>query len=115
MSRGVRVEPHTSLSVRLIHEATYGPDRFEPVGPVTRHPIPVGHAHPALVCRNADGDCYEQGGTMVTLLQRPYPADVHGCGERDATEDRVLERVREVVVPSILASHLVGSLLDTLA
>lgn len=114
----MRIDPRASLSVQLIHEANFGSERFEPFGP----PLSREVAGP-LPFRSADEVLLSP---PIENKPEPCPADVHVCDARlgpvsayllaqNQAEPVTRVEVREVVVPTTLPVHVVGSLLDVLA
>ncbi|MBB6431725.1 hypothetical protein [Algisphaera agarilytica] len=116
----MRIDPRSSLSVQLIHEANFGPERFEPFGP----PLSREVEGPWSI-HTAAGDQVELSDSVARKPQ-PCPADVYTCDARlgpvlgyrlgqEQAEVHVHTEVREVAVPTTLPTHVVGSLLDVLA
>lgn len=116
----MRFDPRGSLSVQLIQEANFGPERFAPLGPpLTREdagPLPFRAADAVLL------------SPPVETKPEACPADTPICDGRlgPATADLLTPciaepepvtrtEVREVAVPTTLPVHVVGSLLDVLA
>lgn len=117
---GVRIDPRSSLSVQLIHEANFGSERFDPFGPPLSRDIqgplrfPGREADEVLLC------------PPVAEKPAACPADVHTCDAvrgpvaayqrvQQMAEPTTRVVVREVAVPTTLPTHVAGSLLDVLA
>ncbi|MEM9419032.1 MAG: hypothetical protein AAGA25_08300 [Planctomycetota bacterium] len=116
----MRIDPRSSLSVQLIHEANFGSERFEPFGP----PLSRALEGPWPIQGSA-GDQVEFTSSVASKPQ-PCPADVYTCDARlgpvlgyrlgqETSVSHVHIEVREVAVPITLPTHVAGSLLDVLA
>jgi len=114
----VRIDPRTSLSVQLIQQANFGSERFEPFGPPLRQdasgPLPFRSPDAVLLSppiENKPETC--PADTPICDARIGPVAAYRQTQERADPTTRI--EVREVTVPTILPTHVVGSLLDVLA
>ncbi|MEM6855775.1 MAG: hypothetical protein AAF593_15310 [Planctomycetota bacterium] len=115
----MRIDPRASLSVQLIQEANFGPERFAPLGP------PLSRAETGSLPFRHPADLV-QLSPPVEPKPEPCPADTHICDGRlgpvaaylaaqSQAEPAPRVEVREVVVHEPQPGRGVGSLIDVVA
>ncbi|MEM1107481.1 MAG: hypothetical protein AAGH99_02200 [Planctomycetota bacterium] len=125
----MRIDPRTSLSVQLIQQANFGSERFEPFGfPLRRDLGAEVVSGPLAFCPAIQNEIAIELNPPITGKPETRPTDVYICdgrlrhidayvnsGQLIEAEPTAEVEVREVVVPTTLPVHVVGSLLDVLA